>query len=453
MNINQKQIVEQILEEIKAINIEEMLINANPTETDFNKINIGKYSATEFLFLFNKMVNQLDDELKNGLGFLLPFTENYSNDFGSVNLQSNLSTIKSYLNSNQFAAIEPLLDSLIHYQIKNGFWNKSEVMSHPIDSEELKKQKTVINLNQKAIEKNLQSYEELKINLDTTASDFNEFIAEKKVELIEITNLLSTANNQLAEINTVVSNSSNKDTEIDGILKNIKDKVTTVSESITEYEADFTSIKKDNSELKIELETSIANALEDLKKSKEGIGFIESNREEIVRLTGMAADGALGSKFDQRQYVLNKGLNFWKWAIPVMTILAGGWVVIVFTYLVPNFKDEWVNILVSILKTSPAFILLGFVFSQYKKERNLQEEYAFKSAVAMTLTAYSEMLSNADVEDNTSRQQMLLKSIEMVYNQPQIHPLKSERLFSFNTKDLKETVGTLTDAVKNIKNT
>jgi hypothetical protein len=281
--------------------------------------------------------------------------------------------------------------------------------------------------------------------------DFNEFIAEKKVELIEITTLLTTANNQLTEINTVVSNSANKHTEIDGILKNIKDKVTTVSESITEYEADFTSIKKDNSELKIELETSIANALEDLKKSKEGIDFIESNREEIVRLTGMAADGALGSKFDQRQDVLDKGLIFWKWAIPVMTILAGGWVVIVFTYLVPNFKDEWVNILVSILKTSPAFILLGFVFSQYKKERNLQEEYAFKSAVAITLTAYSEMLSNADIEDNTSRQQMLLKSIEMVYNQPQIHPLKSERLFSFNTKDLKETVGTLTDAVKNIK--
>lgn len=451
MNINQKQIIEEILEEIKAINVEELLIDANPTETDFNKINIGKYSATEFLFFFNKMINQLHDELKNGLGFLLPFTENYSNDFGSVNLQSNLNTIKSYLTSNQFAAIEPLMDSLIHYQIKNGFWNKSEIMSHPIDTEEIKKQKTVINLNQKAIEKNLQSYEELKINLDTTVSDFNEFIAEKKVELIEITTLLTTANNQLTEINTVVSNSANKDTEIDGILKNIKDKVTTVSESITEYEADFTSIKKDNSELKIELETSIVNALEDLKKSKKGIEFIESNREEIVRLTGMAADGALGSKFDQRQDVLDKGLNFWKWAIPVMTILAGGWVVIVFTYLVPNFRDEWVNILVSILKTSPAFILLGFVFSQYKKERNLQEEYAFKSAVAMTLTAYSEMLSNADVEDNTSRQQMLLKSIEMVYNQPQIHPLKSERLFSFNTKDLKETVGTLTDAVKNIK--
>ena len=49
--------------------------------------------------------------------------------------------------------------------------------------------------------------------------------------------------------------------------------------------------------------------MEDLKKSKEGIDFVESNKEEIVRLTGMAADGALGSKFDQRQIKLENGLK------------------------------------------------------------------------------------------------------------------------------------------------
>ena len=451
MNINQKQIVQDGLEAIKSTDIEQLLIAAYPTETDFSKINISKYSAAEFLFLFNKMVSQLEEELENGLGFLLPFTENYANDFGAVNLQTDLSHIQSYLNSNQFAAVEPVLDRLIHYQIKNGFWNKSEVKSHPVELEELKKQKILINLNQKALDKNLIDYNGLKTNLEKTISDFNVFVDEKKLELTQITTLLSTANAQLTEINTIVSNATNKDTEIDGILKNIKDKVITVSESITEYETDFTAIKKDNSALKLELETAIAKALEDLKKSKEGIEFIESNREEIVRLTGMAADGALGSKFDQRQIKLENGLTIWKWAVPVMTVLAGAWVVFVFKYLVPDFKDEWVNILVSIIKTSPGFILLGFVFSQYKKERNLQEEYAFKSAVAMTLTAYSEMLSNADNDDNNSRQQMLLKSIELVYNQPQIHPVKSETLFSFNTKDLKETVVELTDTLKNIK--
>ena len=452
MNINQKQIVQDSLEAIKSTDIEQHLIAAYPTETDFSKINISKYSAAEFLFLFYKMITQLEEELENGLGFLLPFTENYANDFGAVNLQTDLSHIHSYLNSNQFAAVEPVLDRLIHYQIKNGFWSKSEVKSHPVELEELKKQKALIDLNQKALEKNLIAYNGLKANLEKTILDFNTYIDEKKLELTQITNLLSTANTQLTEINTIVSNATNKDTEIDGILKNIKDKVSTVSESITEYETDFTAIKRDNSTLKLELETAIAKALEDLKKSKEGIEFIESNKEEIVRLTGMAADGALGSKFDQRQDKLDKGLIVWKWAIPIMSILAGAWVVIVFKYLVPDFKDEWVNILVSIIKTSPGFILLGFVFSQYKKERNLQEEYAFKSAVAMTLTAYSEMLSNADKEDNNSRQLMLLKSIELVYNQPKIHPDKSETLFSFNTKDLKETVGTLTDALKNIKN-
>ena len=451
MNINQKQIVQDSLEAIKSTDIEQLIIAAYPTETDFSKINISKYSASEFLFLFNKMVSQLEEELENGLGFLLPFTENYSNDFGAVNLQSDLSHIHSYLISSQFTTVEPILDRLIHYQIKNGFWNKSEVKSHPVELEELKKQKTLIDLNQKAFDKNLIAYNGLKANLETTISDFNVFIDEKKLELTQITNLLSTANAQLTEINTVVSNATNKDTEIDGILKNIKDKVITVFESITEYETDFTAIKKDNSGLKLELETVIAKALEDLKKSKEGIEFIESNREEIVRLTGMAADGALGSKFEQRQIKLEEGLTFWKFAVPIMSLTTLIWIVVVFTCLSPHFENQWLNILINIIKTSPAFVLLGFVFSQYKKERNLQEEYAFKSAVAMTLTAYSEMLSNADKEDNNSRQLMLLKSIELVYNQPQIHPVRSETLFSFNTKVLKETVGTLTEALKNIK--
>ena len=141
MNINQKQTVIDSLEAIKTTDVEQLLLAAYPTETDFSKINISKYNAAEFLYLFNKMIAQLEEELEKGLGFLLPFTENYSNDFGAVNLQNDLSHIQGYFNSNQFIDIEPILDRLIHYQIKNGFWNKSEVKSHPVDLEELKKQR------------------------------------------------------------------------------------------------------------------------------------------------------------------------------------------------------------------------------------------------------------------------------------------------------------------------
>lgn len=451
MNINQKQTVIDSLEAINSTDIEQLLIAAYPSESDFSKINISKYNVAEFLFLFNKMISQLEEELKNGLGFLLPFTENYANDFGAVNLQGDLSNIHSYLNSNQFAAIEPILDRLIHYQIKNGFWNKSEVKSHPVDLEVLKKQKTLIDLNQKALDKNLIAYDELKTSLLTTISDFNVFINQKKQELILIATLLSTANTQLIEINTIVSNATNKDTEIEGLVKNIKDKVITVSESITEYDINFTAIKKDNSALKLELEITIVKALEDFKKSEEGIEFIESNRSEIVRLTGMAADGSLGSKFDQRQVTLAGGLSFWKWGVPAVTILSILWVIIVFACLPAHKDNVWINLLISLLKTSPAFILMGFVFSQYSKERNLQEEYAFKSAVAMTLTAYSGMLEKSDDPTNKTRQEMLLNSIQQVYLQPRIHSEKPDKIYSINGKHLKEAIQTLSEAVKNIK--
>jgi len=364
---------------------------------------------------------------------------------------THLNYLFSYLNNKQFENVEVVLDKLIHYQIKNGFWDKSSVKSHSIETEEIKKQKASIDLNLKALTQNIENYTNLRDNLDGKIKSFDSYIQDKKEELIQVSNSLDTAKNQLNEIINIESNISNKETEIKGILNNLSEKLETVTVDINDYQEEFEELKTSNSNLKIELETKIKDTSTKLTKAKEDLNFIENKKEQIETLTGMAADGALGSKFDQRQVKLNDGLIFWKWAVPIMTILAGAWVVIVFKFLMPSFNEEWLNIIISILKTIPGFILLGFVFSQYKKERNLQEEYAFKSAVAMTLTAYSEMLAKADSEDNISRQQMLLKSIELVYNQPHIYSEKINKVSSLSTKDFNETLKTLTEAVKNLK--
>jgi hypothetical protein len=135
-----------------------------------------------------------------------------------------------------------------------------------------------------------------------------------------------------------------------------------------------------------------------------------------------------------------------------MTILSIVWVIIVFTSLRVSLGNEYLNLAVNILKTTPAFILLGFVFSQYTKERNLQEEYAFKASVAMTLTAYSNMLENVDLPENKSRQDMLTSSIELLYKQPKIHSEKQNNLLSLNAKNLNEAVKKFTDLIKEVKN-
>jgi hypothetical protein len=452
MNINQKQSILDVLEQILNLDLQKIIIESYAEETDFSKINIGKYSADDFCFKVNKFTTQLKNELENGLGVLLPAAENYSNDYGSVNLQQDLAQLFSYLTTKALPSAEQFLDKLIQYEIKNGFWDKSTAKAHSIDQEALKKQKVLIELNQKALDSNLLAYDGLKKNLETTISELNTLIDEKNQELSQITTLTITATTKLAEINTTVSNATVKETEINGILKNLTEKSESVTESITTNNTDFNTIKSEAKALTDSLTTNLTFADKNLTKAKADIIYIEDKKSMIELLTGMAADGSLGSKFNTRQEDLKSELVLWKSAIPIMTILTGIWVITVFTCLKANFPNEWQNIAVNILKTSPAFILLSFVFSQYKKVRNLQEEYAFKSAVAMTLTAYSEMLAKADDATNVSRQQMLLKSIEMIYNQPQIHPVKSESIFSFNTKPLKETVESLADAVKTIKN-
>ena len=449
MNINQKQAILNEIETIQSFDFDQMILANYPENTDLKSVVFGKYNALEFKSLLNKTILQLKSELTSGFGLMLPNQENFNNDFGSVTLDGDVQNLRTYLatpnNENNAAEV---LDRLMYYQIRQGFWDRSKIKLHDVDTDKINAAKEQLELAQKSLVENVKSFTVLKTQFEEKQEEIESFFSTKKQEMIEINTLLAEAQSSNSKITDLVSSSTNKETEIDGILKNIKSKVETVSESIEEYQTNFSSIKKENLALKTDLETALQKALDNLKKSKDGNDFIESNRVEIVRLTGMAADGTLGSKFDQRQQKLTDGLSFWKWGVPGVTILSIIWVLVVFTCLAANLGNVWINLLVNLIKTSPSFILMGFVFSQYNKERNLQEEYAFKSAVAMTLTAYSNMLENKDEELNKTRQEMLLKSIEQVYNQPRIHAEKTQKV---NTNHLKEAIQTLSEAVKNIK--
>lgn len=449
MNINQKQAILNEIENIESFDFDQMIIENNPENTDLKTVAFGKYNVLEFKSLLHKTMTQLKSELTDGLGLMLPNQENFNNDFGSVTLDGDIQNLRIYIttpNNGNIAA--EILDKLMYYQIRQGFWDRSKIKLHNVDIDKInaaKEQTVLINNN---LLKNVKSFTILKSQFEVKLNEIETFFTSKKQEMTEITSLLSEANISYSKIIELTSLSANKDTEIDGILKTIKSKVEIINDSIEEYEVNFSTIKNENLKLKTELETLLQKALDNLKKSKDGNEFIESNRAEIVRLTGMAADGALGSKFDARQSKLTEGLSFWRNSVPGVTIMSILWVIVVFTCLTAKTENAWINLLINLLKTSPSFILMGFVFNQYNKERNLQEEYAFKSAVAMTLTAYSNMLENKDEEGNKTRQEMLLKSIEQLYNQPRIHSQTRE---STSTNQLKEVIQSLSDVVRNFK--
>ncbi len=451
MNINQQQICLTSLDEIMAIDIAELIMAVHPDETNISKIVISKYKAPEFISLMKRMLAQLKQELTKGLGLLLPNAENYQNDYGSIDLSNEIGAFKIYLERNQFVDMEGLLEKFIHYQVKNGFWDKRVIYSTEIEIKQIEDQYNLIEINEKALTNNLQKFDVLVEQFNQKNIEITSNIEAKKNELDQIAQNLQTAITQVAEINTHLSNANNKDTEISGILQNLKDKVTAIETDITNYKEAFEIIETNWEELEKEFNKNISSAKSNFEKTKEHIEFTESRRDLIEKLTGMAADSALGTKFNQRETKLVNGIQFWKWAIPLMTILSIFWVIAVFNWYPAKFKNEWVSLGVNLLKTTPAFILLGFVFKQYTKERNLEEEYAFKSAVAMTLTAYSNMLSEKDIERNDSRQKMLLSSIEQLYQQPRIHEEKSEMMFSFKSRHIKESIDSLKQSIANLK--
>jgi hypothetical protein len=450
MNINQYQSCLNSIIELKELDFDQIIIEAHPDINNFQNIIFSKYSAAEFMTLFNRMLTQLDFQLTKGMGLLLPNSENYQNDYGSVDLSGELPLFKRYFSRKNFQYLEPLLDKFIHYQVKNGFWNPV-VTETKIEKSTLKTQFELIERNQKALEKNLASFDQLKSKFTSITTEVEGLIQTKTAELNQIAQNLQSSTNQSTEITRLLSDVTNKDTEAGGIIHNLKDKVNQIQTDILNYKESYEIIESNWEALEKELNSKLFEATSNFIKAKEHIEFVESRRQNIENLTGMAADGALGSKFNQRVGIILKGRRFWTWAVPFTTAVSILWVLAVFNWYPSKLNNEWINLGVNILKTIPSFILLGFVFKQYSKERNLEEEYAFKSSIAMTLTAYSNMLSERDVDTNESRQEMLLRTIEQLYKQPKIHTEKGRTNFSFSTKDLKESLDNLKESIENLK--
>ncbi|OXE95150.1 hypothetical protein B0A79_24910, partial [Flavobacterium piscis] len=83
---------------------------------------------------------------------------------------------------------------------------------------------------------------------------------------------------------------------------------------------------------------------------------------------------------------------------------------------------HWENILVNTLKSSPFFFLLYYTIAQYNKERNFQEEYAFKSASALTIKAYADIINDLEKKDD-----LILKAVYGLYRSPIYSKLKSTK--------------------------
>lgn len=176
----------------------------------------------------------------------------------------------------------------------------------------------------------------------------------------------------------------------------------------------------------------------------------EQIREQIQQATGFRLFGA----FQARQNEIVKARNTWFYAILVLAWIAAV-VTIWIAHEAQSYKVTDVALWIKLSLTIPLAYLITFCTVQYSRERRLEEEYAFKSAISVSLNPYRDLIRSMLEKDGTLEQtkytQFVIDSVTNVFTPPTDKVFEGEKHQGFPKKALKEVaevVGTIAKAAK-----
>lgn len=418
------------------------LLNTSYPELNENEVSIGQYTLKEFLSLSNKVFNQFREELKTSFLKSLPFQYQFHNEFGGGDLNSDLANFIAYSESNRFPNAVSHLSRLVHYQAVNGFWEKSKRKYFRHSEESLNSERERIELVSKQLESSLNIYNKQLESLDSTKEELSQFTLIKQKELSEIESLLGASRNHNSEITelhstatslseriqSLLDGSETRKEEIEEIHKEAKDELKKIAMTLEEQ---VKTLEKQNTSFE-SLESSFDEKL-DFVNSK--TSHFEERNKYLDDLIGREVGASLFETFKQRKGELSSSISFWTKAVPVTAFATIAWIFFLFGNGDLNALG-WQVVFVNSLKALPAIGLLLFAISQYTKERNFQEEYAFKSAVALTVNSYADQLQKDENKD-----QLIMDSVNAIYKTP----LPTKITKDSDSKGLAETAKELKD--------
>ena len=447
MNQNQLNSNLKIIESILNLNLPIYIGELYSKDTDIENTMVSSYSVYDFTNLLIRALKQLQNEMQNGLGPLLPEQFNFQNEYGSGSLNAILSSIKTDLeskNKNNLQGVESQLKVLVYYEIINGFYEKSNLKVDKSDNIDLSSLETQLKMMISHFKKNLDLKKELYENLENKINEIQGLVDQKRNELNQISTNLQTSNQDSKTISDLL----NKSTEYSSKINSTFEQMIKMTEDAKIKIDDESKIFN---ELKLETEKLIANENENLNKLESQVEsfdkkleFVESKKKYfedrnnyLNELIGREVGASLFETFKQRKQELSSNLGFWKYSVVVASFILLIALIVLFWEIPSN--ATWEYFVVRSLKTIPLGILLYFTIRQYSKERNFQEEYAFKSACALTIKAYADLIKDAVEKDK-----LITAGVSTVFTSP-IH----EKEVKENKNETLDIFKNLSESVKN----
>ena len=429
MKINQRDEVLKKITDIRGLNLDEIVAEAHPEE-DLAGVMYGEFPATRIVALTGRMLDQLEVELGTDEFLVCPVLFTY--EHGNHNLVSVLTEFHSMLDQRDLDEAVKRLRFLMGYEIACGFWDRGQRKLHAPEDTRLR---------------------ELVADLETWTAQFQEKMTTLQEEENEMRKAVEARKSEVEEVANTVGNVRNNRNQIETLVReatDLKGQVQSVTESLKSELDDAKGQGNANKKQQKQVDDALALATEAREKLEGDAEFIEGKREEIVDLTGMAAGGALGGKFEDRCKTLSTASGWWLLGIGIAAIAAAGWIAVASIYFQPPAEtNAWLALVWKLGLLLPAGFILGFVGQQYAKERALQEEYAFRSAVAITLNAFADQLDNSD--DGSKRQKLIAETVEKLYALPKSLTEKHGGFLSKRDKALQESVEALVAMVEKMK--
>lgn len=221
-----------------------------------------------------------------------------------------------------------------------------------------------------------------------------------------------------------------------------KELVETVASRVAELEAELTKQTDDSIASSSAAVAVHVKELEDLK---------ERVKEQVAHATGVGQFGA----FNARQQSISKNKYLWVGAIAVLVIG-----VVALTYMIARHTGQgdlhsaafWIKLSMNV----PLGFLISFCTIQYNRERRLEEEYAFKASISISLTPYRDLiyqiLEKDDAIKDGSYTSFVIDSVRNIFCSPTERifdpPKRFEGISEKSLKAAAELIGTAVKAAK-----
>lgn len=347
--------------------------------------------------------------------------------------------------------IEQLNTAIWQYGLHN---LSDEVLGYQSKLNQLKN----LEVEAKKLKRDLDSGIKLKDKLDLLLND-----AGKQAEVVPA--FAKAANDAFSKTTEELTRTTTVSQKASALLATIQQNETTSTQQLAATKSSNAEISALEKKIKDfysqvdEYRNKISTATEDAnnviqKNTTETEKLITTLRdlEDQIKTQIQKATGySLFHSFQTRQEALIWSKRLWASALAFLVLLAIGlpW------FVIKTTTNIDIAFFLKLSMSLPIIYAITFCAIQYSRERKLEEEYAFKSNISISLVPYQELVDKLVAKDHPAEREkyaaFIMDSISKVFSSPTDKIFDSgEKQKGLSTKMLKQ-LSTIIEAIKGIK--